>query len=60
MSPVPMPSRDIKKKENGLMSTFLLSYFLRFSEFVDQFLVVAAHGALNGFVGKQAFQRLLA
>jgi len=43
--------------ENMLMSAFLLSYFLQFG---NEFFVVAALGTINGFVGKQTFQRLLA
>ena len=43
------------------MSTFLLSYFphLYGRKFGNQFLVVTAHGTLNGFVILQTLQRLL-
>ena len=42
------------------MSTFLLSYFLRFYlQLGGELLVVAAHGAFDGFVLNEAFQRLL-
>ena len=41
------------------MSTFLLSCFLCTLQFGDKLLVVAAHGAFDGFVIQQAFQCFL-
>ena len=52
------PKRFAKKQ---LMSTFLLSYYLYSDgrEFGNEFLIMAAHGTLNGFVLLQTFQCLL-
>ena len=44
------------------MSTFLLSYFPTFLlslQFVNELLIVSAHGTLDGLVRFQTLQRLL-
>ena len=56
-----MLSLSSLKKLNVRFPTFLLSYFLYSDnrQFGNEFPVVATHGTLDGFVGKQTFQSLL-
>jgi hypothetical protein len=52
-------SKESEKRAHVHFPHFLLSYFLYGRQFGNQFLVVASHATLDGFVRLQALQRLL-